>query len=278
MATVDTGRIDEVLRRAVDSGAVPKVVALAADADGPFDEGAVGHRTAGTDQPLDGGTHFRIASMTKMVATVAALQLVERGELDLQTPVDALVPQWAELQVLEGWDGDTPRLRPPATRATVHHLVTHTSGLGYWFWNEDLVRYESVTGTPNVMSAAERRSAPRWSPTPAPASSTASTPTGWAWWSRRSAAARWTSTWRRTSSPRSAWPRPASPRPRSSGRTWCRCTSRARTGAGPPPTSTGPRTPSGGPAGTGSTPPRGTTCGSSACCSAKGRSSAAASR
>lgn len=153
-ARVDTSGIDAVLRQAVESGAVPNVVAVAADTDGPFYEGAAGNRTAGTDQPLDGGTHFRIASMTKMVATVAALQLAERGELDLQAPVDTLVPQWSELQVLEGWDGDTPRLRPPATRATVHHLITHTSGLGYWFWNPDLVRWEQITGTPNVLSGS----------------------------------------------------------------------------------------------------------------------------
>src|SRR3954469_23716607 len=109
--TVDTSGIDAVLRRAADSGAVPNVVAAAADPGGSFYEGAVGHRTAGTDQPLDGGTHFRIASMTKIIATVGAMQLVEHGELDLQAPVDTLVPQWSELQVIDGWDGDNPRLR-----------------------------------------------------------------------------------------------------------------------------------------------------------------------
>ena len=31
---------------------------------------------------------------------------LERGELDLQAPVDTLVPQWSELQVIDGWDGD----------------------------------------------------------------------------------------------------------------------------------------------------------------------------
>ena len=120
---VDTRGIDEVLRREVDSGAVPNVVAVAADRDGPFYEGAAGNRTFGTDQPLDGGTLFRIASMTKMVATTAALQLVERGELDLQAPIDTLVPQWSQLQVLEGWDGDTPRTRPPADDDAEHVLV-----------------------------------------------------------------------------------------------------------------------------------------------------------
>jgi len=42
--------------------------------------------------------------------------------------------------VLEGFDGDTPRLRAPASRATVKQLVTHTAGLGYWFWDADLVQ------------------------------------------------------------------------------------------------------------------------------------------
>ena len=71
--------------------------------------------------------------MTKMVATVAALQLVEKGRLDLDAPIDTYCPEFADVQVLDGFDGDTPRLRAPASRATVKQLVTHTTGLGYWF-------------------------------------------------------------------------------------------------------------------------------------------------
>jgi methyl acetate hydrolase len=146
--------IDKVLQDAVDSGAVPSVAAIAADRNGIIYEGAAGPQTVGGDEPVSVDTHFRIMSMTKMVATVAALQLVERGELDLDAPIERYRPEWAELQVLDGFDGDTPRMRPPASRATVKQLVTHTSGLGYWFWNEDLVRWESVTGTPNVLSGS----------------------------------------------------------------------------------------------------------------------------
>ena len=99
-------------------------------------------------------TMFRIASMTKIVTTTAALQLVERGKLDLDAPVDQYLPEFADLQVLEGFDGDEPRLRAPATQATVRHLVTHTSGLAYWFFNADIVRWEEATGTPNVLSGS----------------------------------------------------------------------------------------------------------------------------
>jgi CubicO group peptidase (beta-lactamase class C family) len=148
--------IDDVLTQAVDSGAVPNVAAIAADRDGIIYEGAAGPRAAGSGDPMTVDTHFRIMSMTKMVATVAALQLMERGDLDLDEPIETYRPEWAEMQVLDGFDGDTPRLRAPATKATVKHLVTHTSGLGYWFWNDDLVRWEAHTGIPNVLAGEDR--------------------------------------------------------------------------------------------------------------------------
>lgn len=144
--------IDAVLQAAVESKAVPNVVAVAADRDGVIYEGAAGTVVPGGTELVTPDTTFRIASMTKMVATVAALQLVERGALDLNAPVAAYLPEFADVQVLEGFDGDTPRLRPAASAATVKQLATHTSGLGYWFFNSDLARWEQVSATPNVLA------------------------------------------------------------------------------------------------------------------------------
>ncbi|MGQ0573319.1 MAG: serine hydrolase domain-containing protein [Pseudonocardia sp.] len=148
--------IDQVLRNAVDSGAVPHVAAIAANRDGIIYEGGAGTRIAGeADDAVGTSTQFRIMSMTKMVCTVAALQQKERGELDFDAPVADYCPAFADLQVLDGWDGDKPILRAPASQATVHQLVTHTSGLGYWFWSDDLVKYEKVTGVPNVVPGSD---------------------------------------------------------------------------------------------------------------------------
>jgi CubicO group peptidase (beta-lactamase class C family) len=144
--------IDSVLEGAVETGAVPNVAAIAADRHGVIYEGAAGPRVAGQPDPVSVDSHFRIMSMTKMVATAAALRLAELGQLDLDAPIERYCPEWSRVQVLEGFDGDVPRLRPPATQATVRHLITHTSGLSYWFWNADLLRWETVTGTPNVLS------------------------------------------------------------------------------------------------------------------------------
>lgn len=150
-----TEKIDEVLQAAVARGDVPGVVALAAGDDGVLYEGAAGRRAADAGDPIAPDTMLRIASMTKMVTTTAALQLSERGALELDAPVETYRPEFASLQVLEGFDGDTPVLRPPRTRATVRQLITHTAGLGYWFWNRDIDRYEQVTGTPNIMPGSD---------------------------------------------------------------------------------------------------------------------------
>lgn len=148
--------LDDVLQSAVDAGDVPCAVAMAADDSGIIYEGAAGARSMGSQDPVTPDTHLRIASKTKMVATVAALQQLERGKLALDDPVEKFLPEFADLEVLEGFDGDTPRTRPPSSKATVLHLITHTSGLAYWFFNSDIVRWEEVTGTPNVLSGSKR--------------------------------------------------------------------------------------------------------------------------
>ena len=154
-SNIDTNAIDALLRKVVEARTVPSVVAIAADRGGVIYEGAAGFRVPGGEEPVSADTVYRMQSMTKIVTTVAALQLVEQGALDLDAPVDTYRPEFAELQVLDGFDGDVPRLRRPASRATVRHLVTHTSGLVYSFFNADIARWEEVTGTPSVVSGKE---------------------------------------------------------------------------------------------------------------------------
>jgi CubicO group peptidase (beta-lactamase class C family) len=153
-SAVNGAAIDKVLQDAVEAGAVPHVAAIAADRDGVIYEGASGPRAVGESDPVSVDTHFRIMSMTKIVATTVALQQMEQGKLDFDEPVDTYVPEFADIQVLDGFDGDMPRYRAPASRATVRQLITHTAGLGYWFWNADLVKWQDVTGTPNVVAGS----------------------------------------------------------------------------------------------------------------------------
>lgn len=143
-----------LLTQAVNSGAVPNVVAVAANRDGVICSAAAGSRRFGETDLVGLDTVYWIASMTKMLTTVAALQCRDRGLLDFDAPVAKYLPEWDDLQVLEGFDGDTPRLRPQRSTASVAQLVNHTAGNTYWFWNADMARYEELTGQLNVVSGS----------------------------------------------------------------------------------------------------------------------------
>jgi len=144
-------RIDAVLKQAVDTREVPGVVAMAATDKGLFYEGAFGVRelAKGPDMTLD--SVFRIASMTKAITSVAAMQLVEQSKLKLEEPVPNIDPALGSPQVLEGFDAaGTPRLRPAKRPITLRHLLTHTAGFSYEIWDANMVRYVKASGMPST--------------------------------------------------------------------------------------------------------------------------------
>src|ERR1700760_4549214 len=96
-------QIDAVLRRAIDTGEVPGAVAIAASEKGVLYEGAFGTRDLAKGPAMTPDTIFRIASMTKAVTSVAAMQLVEQGKLDLERPIGDVLPELSAPQVLEGF-------------------------------------------------------------------------------------------------------------------------------------------------------------------------------
>ena len=147
--------IDAALLGAVRSGEVPGVAAMATDGARTLYEGAFGVRTLGADAPMTLDTICWIASLTKAVTSVAAMQLVEQGRIGLDQPLGPVVPKLAGLQVLEGFGEDgQPRLRPARRELTLHNLLTHTSGFVYEMWNAGLGRYVRATGRPGTASGS----------------------------------------------------------------------------------------------------------------------------
>ena len=149
MATLTT--LDTILSDAVRSKKMPGIVAAAATGAGVLYEGAFGVRQFGAEAPMTRDTVVWIASMTKAITATAAMQLVEKGKLALEAPVDAVVPQLAAARVLEGFDaGGQPRLRAPRRPITLRHLLTHTAGFGYEIWVPEIARYQTATSTPGI--------------------------------------------------------------------------------------------------------------------------------
>src|SRR5262245_15507473 len=131
---IELGRI---LRAAVETRAVPGVVAMVATGDGVIYRQAVNF---GED------AIFSIASMTKPVTSVAVMQLVEAGKVRLDEPAATYLPDLAKVQVLE-----SGTLRSPKSPVTVRQLLSHTSGFTYEFMNRELAEYVRAGKTASMM-------------------------------------------------------------------------------------------------------------------------------
>jgi methyl acetate hydrolase len=142
-------KIDTVLRDATRAQWVPGVVAMAATNGGIIYEGAFGSRHLGQGPAMSHDTVFRIASMIKLVTSVAAMQLVEEGKIALDAPVPTIDPAQASPQVLTGFEATgAPRLRPAKQPITLRHLLTHTAGFTYQLWDADSLRYARRVSEP----------------------------------------------------------------------------------------------------------------------------------
>jgi len=140
--------IDAALRGGVERKDVPGVVALLTDRKRVLYQGAFGVADVATGRAVSADALFRIASMTKPITSVAAMQLVEQGRFGLDDPVEKYLPEFANLKVFESFDAASGvyRLRPAARPPTVRHILTHTSGLGYPFTSAILRDFKPQAG------------------------------------------------------------------------------------------------------------------------------------
>ncbi|MGD9604282.1 MAG: serine hydrolase domain-containing protein [Gammaproteobacteria bacterium] len=144
-------RIDQHLSSAIAKGAVPGIVALAANADGIVYRGAFGQRGPTNPAPMTEDTVFRIASMTKAVTSAAALKLVEEGRIGLDQPMREVAPELGDARVLTGFDASgKPETRTPQRDITLRHLLTHTSGYSYDLFNQRVHNYMQYHQLPSI--------------------------------------------------------------------------------------------------------------------------------
>lgn len=132
----------------MERGIVPGVVVAAGDRHGTIYEGAFGLAEVAASRAMTTDAIFDIASMTKPLTAVAALQLIDAGRLSLDDPASRYLPELADPLVLESFDPATgaSRLRPAKSPITVRHLFTHTSGFGYGFTSERLNQLRAREG------------------------------------------------------------------------------------------------------------------------------------
>lgn len=138
-----TDALDEACRRGVAEGAFPGAVVLAGQGEQVLCHRAYGHRSLVPERlPMTPDTVFDLSSLTKPLATAAAVMLLVRdGRIRLDDPVGAAVPEFG---------------RGPKAAVTFRHLLNHSSGLPAWkpYYAEAAREDEGVQG---VESGALRR-------------------------------------------------------------------------------------------------------------------------
>ena len=118
------------LDRHINTGGVPGLVAVACRRDDVHVH-ATGQKALGGGDSMRRDTIFRIASMSKPVAAVAAMILVEECVLRLDDPVECFLPELSNRRVLARLDGPLADTVPAHRPITLHDLLTLRMGLGH---------------------------------------------------------------------------------------------------------------------------------------------------
>ena len=154
--------IETSFQTAIASGKINGAIICASDSEGSFVYNkTLGERTllSGEKLPHQLDDVLFVASATKLLATVAALQCVDDGLLSLAGDLSSIAPELAAKEVITGFseDGETPLLEPQVRPITLEMLLTHSSGLCYHFMNPHVARWREKFAPQAKDSGADER-------------------------------------------------------------------------------------------------------------------------
>lgn len=119
-------KVTSLMNEAMLKSDLPSIVVSAVNKNGEKISYAYGKAIWTEETPVTSNHIFRIASMTKLITSIAALQLVENGIVGLDDDLSAIMPEMSSIPIL--FKGE---LKDPINKITLRHLLTHTSGFGY---------------------------------------------------------------------------------------------------------------------------------------------------
>ena len=150
-----------VLDQTIADGRLNFAVAAVGNAGGQTWSYAAGYQDAEKTNVASPDDIIQIASMTKLVTTIAALQLMEQGKLNLDSPISVYAPELNDLQVLKGFEADETPIFERAKRApTARELMTHTAGYVYEIWNANALKGVQLGVTPSLLGEGNYLEAP----------------------------------------------------------------------------------------------------------------------
>ncbi|MFZ8821763.1 MAG: serine hydrolase domain-containing protein, partial [Ilumatobacteraceae bacterium] len=128
-------RIDDHFRRYVDDRRLAGWQVMVSRRGDIAHHSTYGVRSFESKEPFAEDTVVRLYSMTKPLTTIAAMQLVEQGLVQLKDPVAKFIPAFSATPVYRSGSVQKPMTEPQTLPMLVWHLMTHMSGLTYGFHN-----------------------------------------------------------------------------------------------------------------------------------------------
>jgi CubicO group peptidase (beta-lactamase class C family) len=122
--------ISKVMQKFVEEHEVAGVVTLVASSKGVEHLEAVGKSDIATGREMKRDDLFWIASMTKPMAAICVMMLVDEGKLSLDDPVEKHLPEFRGQWLIQSKDAKQMVLGRPKRAITLRDLLTHTSGIG----------------------------------------------------------------------------------------------------------------------------------------------------
>lgn len=164
-------KFEATLKKAVADGVLPSAVVLAQDKSGmyflptplvrlthllmskagqinyTFSHGPISLLPG--SPPISPTTLLTMASMTKLLTSLCLLKIMQLNILELNEDVTPYLPVLASQPILAGFDADDkPILKERTKPITLRHLLTHTAGTGYLYFDEKLIKWANATGRP----------------------------------------------------------------------------------------------------------------------------------
>ncbi|KAB8304956.1 hypothetical protein EYC80_004273 [Monilinia laxa] len=146
------------IQSAILAGKIPGAVTVARHGSGSYSYSkahGLHSLRLGASEPLETDGVFWIASCTKLLTAICALQCVERLQFTLDEDVARLLPELKDLEILQGFDPESgaPRLSKATGYITLRQLLTHTSGLAYDKFTPELMKWRVSRGETASLTA-----------------------------------------------------------------------------------------------------------------------------
>ncbi len=131
-------KVTTLMNEVMGKSDLPAVVAIAINKNGQKVTYKYGKAVWTEDAEVTPEHIFKIWSMTKLVTSIAALQCVENELVGLDDDLSVLMPEMTKIPILSNGE-----LIEPKNKITLRHLLSHSSGFGYIFTDEELANFDN---------------------------------------------------------------------------------------------------------------------------------------